>query len=189
MSESAGAVASGNDTSDSSDGGVKYELRDGAWLDGQQFPPLRYTVPGLMPAGLGIIAAPPKAGKSLLILDWLLAVASGGPRSAALPVGPARDVLYLALEDGDRRLQARCRHLLASGEQIPARFRYVLAVPPGQVLAVIADALGQAPGDGPDRDRHPRPDHAAATSRARRPTSGTTASPWRSSASPTSVPA
>ena len=113
---------------------------------GQQFPPLTYTVPGLMPAGLGIIAAPPKAGKSLLILDWLLAVASGGPALGRLPAGPARDVLYLALEDGDRRLQARCRHLLADGEPIPERFRYVLAVPPGQVIAVIEDALGKHPG-------------------------------------------
>lgn len=145
VSEIAGAVTSGNDTSDGSDGGVRYELRDGAWLDGLQLPPLRYIVPGLMPAGLGIIAAPPKAGKSLLILDWLLAVASGAPALGALPAGPERDVLYLALEDGDRRLQSRCRHLLAPGEPIPARFRYVLAVPPGQVQAVIGDALGRYP--------------------------------------------
>ena len=145
MSENTGPLTSDNDTSDGSDSGVKYELRDGAWLDGQQFPPLLYTVPGLMPAGLGIIAAPPKAGKSLLILDWLLAVASGGAALGRLRVGPARDVLYLALEDGDRRLQARCRHLLAPGEPIPGRFRYILAVPPGQVLAVIGDALTRHP--------------------------------------------
>jgi AAA domain len=144
VSESAGPLTSDSDDSDTSDS-VVYELRDGPWLNAQQFPPLRYTVPGLMPAGLGIIAAPPKAGKSLLILDWLLAVASGGYALGALRTGHARDVLYLALEDGDRRLQARCRHLLAEGEEIPERFRYILAVPPGQVLAVLADAL----------DRHP----------------------------------
>src|SRR5260370_27328188 len=74
LSENAGPVTSDYDTSDSSDSGVMYELRDGAWLDSQRFPPLRYAVAGLMPVGLGIIAAPPKAGKSLLILDWLLAV-------------------------------------------------------------------------------------------------------------------
>jgi AAA domain/Transcriptional regulator, AbiEi antitoxin len=145
VSENSGPLTSDNDTSDSTDAVVQYELRDGPWLDSQQFAPLKYTVPGLMPAGLGIIAAPPKAGKSLLILDWLLAVASGGPALGTLPASPARDVLYLALEDGDRRLQARCRHLLADGEQIPERFRYILAVPPGQVLAVIADALGKHP--------------------------------------------
>jgi hypothetical protein len=145
VSEKTSALTCGNDTSDSSDGGAGYELRDGAWLDSQKFPPLKYTVPGLMPAGLGIIAAPPKAGKSLLILDWLLAVASGGHALGALPVGPARDVVYFALEDGDRRLQARCRHLLAPGEPIPARFRHILAVPPGQVLAVLDDVLGRHP--------------------------------------------
>jgi hypothetical protein len=146
VSENTAALTSDNDTSDGSDSGVKYELRDGPWLDGQQFPPLKYTVPGLMPAGLGIIAAPPKAGKSLLVLDWLLAAALGGAALGRIRTGAARDVLYLALEDGDRRLQARCRHLLADGEPIPERFRYILAVPPGQVLAVIADALGRHPG-------------------------------------------
>lgn len=147
VSENTATLTSDNDTSDGSDSGVNYKLRDGAWLDGQQFPPLLYTVPGLMPAGLGIIAAPPKAGKSLLILDWLLAVATGGAALGRLRTGPARcGALYLALEDGDRRLQARCRHLLAPGEPIPGRFRYILAVPPGQVLAVIADALTRHPG-------------------------------------------
>jgi hypothetical protein len=144
VSENTGTLTSDYDSSDGSDG-VRYVLRDGAWLDGQQFPPLTYVVPGLMPAGLGIIAAPPKAGKSLLILDWLLAVATGGAALGALRVGAARDVLYLALEDGDRRLQSRCRHLLADGEEIPGRLRYILAVPPGQVLAVIADALAKHP--------------------------------------------
>ena len=145
MSENPDALTSDNDTSDGTDRGVQYELRDGAWLDRQKFPPLRYIVPGLMPSGLGIIAAPPKAGKSLLILDWLLAVASGGQALGALPVGGPRDVVYLALEDGDQRLQERCRQLLAPGEPIPERFRHVLAVPPGQVLAVIADVLGRYP--------------------------------------------
>ena len=145
VSENSDALTSDNDTSDSSDTVVGYELRDGAWLDSQQFAPLKYTVPGLMPAGLGIIAAPPKAGKSLLILDWLLAVASGGKALGALAVGAPRDVVYLALEDGDRRLQARCRHLLAPGEPIPERFRHILAVPPGQVLAVLGDVLGKLP--------------------------------------------
>jgi len=147
VSETTYALTSQSDTSDGSDS-VSYELRDGIWLDGQDFPPLKYTIPGLMPAGFGVIAAPPKAGKSLLILDWLLAVATGGQALGRLRVGPARDVLYLALEDGDRRLQSRCRHLLAEDEPIPERFRYILAVPPGHVLSVIADALAKYPDTG-----------------------------------------
>ena len=146
VSENPGALTSEKDTPDTPDTVPEYELRDGGWLDGQDFPPLAYNVPGLMPAGLGIIAAPPKAGKSLLVLDWLLAAATGGQALGTLPVGPARDVLYLALEDGDRRLQDRCRQLLADGEPIPGHLRYILAVPPGQVLAVLRDALERYPG-------------------------------------------
>ena len=145
VSEDDAALTSEKDTSDTPDTVPKYELRDGAWLDGQEFAPLQYNVPGLMPAGLGIIAAPPKAGKSLLVLDWMLAAALGGQALGAIPVGAARDVLYLALEDGDRRLQDRCRQLLAEREPIPDRLRYILAVPPGEVLAVIRHALGRHP--------------------------------------------
>ena len=145
VSENPSALTSEKDASDTSDTVPEYELRDGAWLDGQQFPPLAYNVPGLMPAGLGIIAAPPKAGKSLLVLDWMLAAALGGSALGRIRVGPARDVLYLALEDGGRRLQSRCRGLLADGEPIPGRLRYILAVPPGEVLAVIRHALGEHP--------------------------------------------
>ena len=145
VSENPGTLTSEKDTSDTPDTVPKYELHDGAWLDGQDFPPLAYNVPGLMPAGLGIIAAPPKAGKSLLVLDWMLAAATGGQALGKIRIGAARDVLYLALEDGDRRLQSRCRQLLADREPIPDRLRYILTVPPGQVLAVIRHALGEHP--------------------------------------------
>lgn len=145
VSENPDPLTSEKDTPDTPDTVPEYELRDGGWLDAQDFPPLAYNVPGLMPAGLGIIAAPPKAGKSLLILDWLLAAATGGQALGRLPLGPERDVLYLALEDGDRRLQDRCRQLLADGEPIPGRLRYILTVPPGQVLAVLTHALERYP--------------------------------------------
>lgn len=35
---------------------------DGEWLDTQQFPPLQYAVPGIIPEGLGLLVSPPKAG-------------------------------------------------------------------------------------------------------------------------------
>jgi hypothetical protein len=98
-----------------------------------------------MPAGFGIIAGPPKLGKSLLVLDWLLGSAIGGSALGTVRVGAARDVLYLALEDGDRRLQARCRLLLGDGYPIPGCFRYITAVPPGELLAVLDHALGRHP--------------------------------------------
>jgi hypothetical protein len=111
-------------------------LRDGAWLDRQDFPPLRYAVPGLLPEGFTLLIGPPKAGKSWLILGTLLAVAGGGLVLGAIPAGPPRRVLYLALEDGDRRMQDRCRRLL-DRDPIPDRFHYLTTVPAGRVLPTI----------------------------------------------------
>jgi hypothetical protein len=57
-------------------------------------------------------------------------------------------VLYLALEDGDRRLQERCRMLLAD-DPIPEAFDYVTVVDAGRVLATIAAWLEAHPGSVP----------------------------------------
>ncbi|MBO2439810.1 AAA family ATPase [Actinomadura nitritigenes] len=111
-------------------------VRDGAWLDVQDFPPLRWAVPGLIPEGLTLLVGPPKAGKSWLLANLLLSIAYGGRALGRLPVGPARRVLYLALEDGDRRMQSRCRIIL-DGEPIPGLFHYKTTIPPGRVIAVI----------------------------------------------------
>jgi RecA-family ATPase len=86
-------------------------LRDGAWLDAQEFPPLAYAVPEIVPEGSVLLVAAPKCGKSWLALSMALAAAAGG-RALGIKI-PKRPVLYLALEDGDRRLQDRCRRLLA----------------------------------------------------------------------------
>jgi AAA domain/Transcriptional regulator, AbiEi antitoxin len=112
-------------------------LRDGAWLDAQDFPPLVYAVPGLIPEGSGLLVGPPKIGKSWLGLDVTLAAASGG-RTLGIIV-PRRPVLYLALEDSDRRLQDRCRKLLR-GDPIPREFQYLIRVE-GPVIDTIASWL------------------------------------------------
>lgn len=122
-------------------------LRNGAWLDGQQFAPLRYAVPGLIPEGMTLLAGPPKAGKSWLLLDVSLAVAHGGYALEAVKV-EKRPVLLLALEDGDRRLQDRCRTLLGR-ESIPAGLDYMTKVEPGLVLATIAAWMEQYPDQQP----------------------------------------
>ncbi|OLB78825.1 MAG: hypothetical protein AUI14_12160 [Actinobacteria bacterium 13_2_20CM_2_71_6] len=113
-------------------------LRTGDWLDAQHFPPLRYAVPGILPEGSTLLVGPPKIGKSWAVLDLLLAIAAGGRALGAIPTGEARPVLYLALEDGNRRLQDRCRKLLA-GEPIPKYFHYLTRIPPGRVLDVVAE--------------------------------------------------
>jgi hypothetical protein len=59
-----------------------------------------------------------------------------------------RPVLYLALEDGDRRLQDRCRKLLRDGP-IPAGFQYLTRVVPGQPIDAIIAAWLDRQRDAP----------------------------------------
>ena len=115
-------------------------LCGGAWLDDQEFPPLRYHIPGVLPEGVSVLVGAPKIGKSWLVLGWGLADAAGGVALSAVRADRARPVFYLALEDGDRRMQARCRTLLP-GEPIPAGFGYMTEVVPGQIIATVAEYL------------------------------------------------
>jgi hypothetical protein len=113
-------------------------MRNGAWLDAQDFPPLRYAVPGLVPEGLSLMVGAPKIGKSWWTLDACLAVSAGGYALGRILVGDARPVLYLALEDSDRRMQDRCRQLL-DGASIPPKFEYMTRVAsPGDVTPTVA---------------------------------------------------
>jgi hypothetical protein len=127
--------------------GLLEGLRDGAWLDRQDFPPLAYAVPGIIPEGSVLLVGPPKIGKSWLVLAIALAAAAGG-RALGLQV-QQRPVLYLALEDGDRRLQDRCRRLL-DREPIPEALHYLTRLEHGRVIDAVAAWL----------DQHPDPDTA-----------------------------
>ena len=135
----ADSLTSQNDISDTSNSDARLlaGVRDGAWLTTQDFPPLAYAVDGLIPEGLCILVGPPKAGKSWLTLGLLLAIASGGVALGHIKAAPARRVFYLALEDGDRRMQDRCRALLGPGEDIPALFHYQTRSMPGMVLPTV----------------------------------------------------
>ena len=123
-----------------------------------QFPDPKWAVPGLVPTGLTLLAGRPKLGKSWLALQFAMAVATGG---AALGrnVGEGR-VLYLALEDGPRRIQNRLRlqHSTPTG-QIDFRFEWPPLAGPGSaelftevdqggyalvVVDTISRALGRA---------------------------------------------
>jgi hypothetical protein len=67
----------------------------------------------IMPTGLGLISGAPKIGKSWLVLQSALEIASGGELLGRYVIG-ARPVLYYALEDGERRLQSRLRQLIGN---------------------------------------------------------------------------
>jgi hypothetical protein len=122
-------------------------LRNGAWLDAQTFPALAYAVPGVIPEGSTMLVGAPKIGKSWFVLACALAVAVGGRAIGVLPVDK-RPVLYLALEDGHRRLQSRCRILLGD-DHIPPGFEYLTFVEPGQVFVTIEAWMARYPNDSP----------------------------------------
>ena len=113
---------------------------DGVWLDQQSFPQLEYAVEGIIPEGLGLVVAPPKKGKSWFVASIGLAVASGGLALGAIQV-TQRPVLYLALEDGDRRLQSRFRRILGTFVPIPAGMNRITKATPAEAIAAISEFM------------------------------------------------
>ncbi|SEC93182.1 Bifunctional DNA primase/polymerase, N-terminal (plasmid) [Tsukamurella tyrosinosolvens] len=137
-------------------------IRSAEWLDQQTFAPLVELVPGVVTEGCGLIVGPPKAGKSWFVLAVALAVAAGGRALGCLSC-EKRPVFYLALEDGDRRLQTRMRQLHGKAP-LPSGFDYMTAIQPGMAAAtisawldrhrdaqplIIVDTLGKTRGTGP----------------------------------------
>jgi hypothetical protein len=70
----------------------------GAELLTATYPEIEWVLPNLLPKGLAMLAAPPKTGKSWLALEWCYQAVLNG-----------HDALYLALEDSDRRINARLK--------------------------------------------------------------------------------
>ncbi len=72
----------------------------------KQFDPLIFRVQDIVHEGLILLAGKPKKGKSYLALDMSLAIAVGRLAFRHFPTRQGR-VLYVSLEDGERRLQNR----------------------------------------------------------------------------------
>jgi AAA domain-containing protein len=96
-----------------------------AWNDGlitarelqsKKFKPVRIILSGLIPEGVTLLAGKPKVGKSWLALDVCLAVAD----ETRFVLGEMRPVhgavLYLALEDNERRLKKRIDKIVQGGQ-------------------------------------------------------------------------
>lgn len=75
-------------------------------LRAKHFDPVVWAVPGFVPAGFTILGGGPKVGKSLMALHLGLGIATGRQVLGSIDVEQG-DVLYLALEDTQRRLQDR----------------------------------------------------------------------------------
>lgn len=84
-----------------------------------------------------MIVAPPKAGKSWFVAGVGLACANGGKALSGVEV-QQRPVLYFALEDGDRRLQARFRQI-EGRDKIPTLMNRVLEVRDLNEMVLLAE--------------------------------------------------
>jgi putative DNA primase/helicase len=80
-------------------------------LAAKTFSPPRWAIPDLLPEGVIILAGKPKTGKSWLALNVAVAVATGGKALGKIQVEQG-EVLYLAMEDSERRLQARLEKIV-----------------------------------------------------------------------------
>lgn len=96
-------------------------------LDEQEYEPLEWLIEGILPIGATLVAGKAKIGKSWLVLDMALAVATGTHCFGKVQARQA-DVLYLALEDGPSRLQSRQRKLMGTASG-PAGIEYFTTWP------------------------------------------------------------
>lgn len=105
-----------------------------------------FLVDGLIPTGVGGIIAPPKFGKSWLCLDLCIAVATGTPFLGFNTT--QQEVLYLALEDGKKRLNRRSKIVAAEDRKILQRkLHYDLKAPTldNGLLNMLDDTLKTFP--------------------------------------------
>ena len=126
-------------------------IRSAVELAEMDLPEIDWLVPSLIAPGLTTIAGQSKAGKSWLLLQLGLAVSAGGRFLGNLRCTKA-DVLYLALEDNNRRIKGRLMRLgmnLTNGLYIdtankvtPQNINAVLDEMP-TIQMVIIDTLGR----------------------------------------------
>lgn len=93
-------------------------------LQNKEFAERYYAVQNMIPEGETVIAAPPKTGKSWLMLDMCLKVAEG--KDFLGFETKQSDTLYLALEDGDSFEQERL-NIVTGGSEAPKNFHFVFS--------------------------------------------------------------
>lgn len=108
-------------------GCVKVKVSSATDLLSIVYPELKWAVVGILPEGVALFVGSPKLGKSWAALGIAVAVSSGGQALGAIPV-ECGDVLYLALEDGPRRLQRRLKRVLINAAT-PSRLDFATEWP------------------------------------------------------------
>lgn len=120
----------------------KLDIFDADWLLSTPLPPQTFLIDGLLPTGLSILGGASKIGKSWLMLQICLSVATKTPLWGLETHGG--DVLYLALEDTKSRLQSRLYQLL---DQAPVNLRFATACE--KIGAGLEQQIGLALHDFP----------------------------------------
>jgi len=99
-------------------------------LYAKPLPELEYAIPEILPVGATLFTGRGKDGKSLLVWNLCLAIATGGKALGRYPVQHGA-VLYLALEDGERRAKKRLQEHMDYAQ---------IRTPPERLELVLWDA-------------------------------------------------
>lgn len=113
-------------------------------LQEADLPPTRFLVENLLPEGTSLVSAASKIGKSWMVLDLGLCLASGKPFLGRKT--HQSGVLYLALEDSLGRLQDRMNKILGD-QKAPPDFHFTVEAPKldGGLLETIDGHLARHP--------------------------------------------
>jgi AAA domain len=112
----------------------------------KRLPEPTWAVNGLLGEGISILAGTKSVGKSWLALSLAMAIVSGEPALGKIPVGQGI-ALYLALKDGERRMQRRLQMYL-DGKPMLRGFALVYTSPP--MGKELYDNLGYWMDDYPE---------------------------------------
>ena len=93
------------------------ELNSAKNLLNENFPSLKWIVPGILPTGLTILSSKPKQGKSFLALSLALNASSGRIFLNHFDTNISK-CLYVSCEDSKRMIQRRLRRMIGENKSI-----------------------------------------------------------------------
>ena len=126
IAESGGKYERGKLTEDKPQAVQQLNITPAPVLQTANLPPVSFLIEGILPDGTSLLTAASKIGKSWMVLDLGLCIASGG---AFLGHNTKQaGVLYLALEDSLHRLQNRMNKILG-GKPAPEQFYFATEAP------------------------------------------------------------
>lgn len=116
-------------------------------LQKERIAPIRWVVPGLISEGVGLIAGPPKIGKSWFSYGLAFDVAIGNDALGGIDLNGPVATAYFALEDGKRRLQSRLRKISGDGEA-PGNLYLSTSLPAQTAPRDLDDFLARQKAEG-----------------------------------------